>query len=415
MCSAALVILGVQMDVKLSDWCLAGRQGATQDPVGKSVADLEEQMQPLKPMMKAFVILGMIAALGGMAGASPIAFPGGPFVAQVTDYSVAATYNGTINDPGTGGTNLPVFTPSGGYYDLATHINDLIIAPWYPAGDLNLASETGFNNRFTGENWGVFTIITISAGSVNPAKNGVDGPTGSPAFVSGGANGDLVGIIYGGKDQLVQLLANSNGQLDATHGTQNAQAVGGTFAIYRQPSGSFDPNYGPGGRLAADKYRGVGFDGVGNPLPGAVLVAAGTETPGFYPILGSGTPDDPNTVHMSQFNLSGSTGSAEVYFSIDPNLGIDGTLLATQGFPTLAPLLHAPGKAGDGFAYPAAADLHLVIDDTPTTTGSLYGGVPWSVISNDPLQGNTPVPEPMTLSLLVLGSLAVLRRRRNHP
>jgi hypothetical protein len=369
-------------------------------------------MQPMKVMLSALVMLGLITVVSGTAGAIGVTFPGGPFVAQVTDFSVATTYDGTLNDGGV----KQVFTASG-YYDLATHTNHLILPPWYPASVLNLTPEAGMNDLFPGESWGIFSVNTISPGALNPAKNGVDGPSGPAVWNTSAANGQVVGVIELRKDQLVQLVANSSGVLDGTHGTQNFQSVGGTFYLYNQPLGFYDPNFGPGGRIMSGpntgQYKGVGFDQSGNPI--GTLLAVGHEATGFYPINGSGTPDDPNTTFMSQFDVAGSTGSAEFYLDVDPNLGTLGKLLNTNGFPTIAPLPGAPGKTPDGLGtYETAADLHLIIDDTPTVTGSQYGGAPWSITSNDPLQGITPVPEPLTMLGVVLGvgGLARYVRRR---
>ena len=55
------------------------------------------------------------------------------------------------------------------------------------------------------------------------------------------------------------------------------------------------------------------------------------------------------------------------------------------------------------------ADCYLFFDNISVTPFSLFGG--GSSIVADPNQGAT-TPEPMTMSILVLGGLALLRRRR---
>ena len=69
----------------------------------------------------------------------------------------------------------------------------------------------------------------------------------------------------------------------------------------------------------------------------------------------------------------------------------------------------------DGF-QPADSDVFQLIDlGTTTITGwfsSIFAPTDWSLSASGQLYNTTVIPEPATLSLLMLGTLMLLRRRR---
>ncbi|MCD4699406.1 MAG: PEP-CTERM sorting domain-containing protein [Phycisphaerae bacterium] len=209
------------------------------------------------------------------------------------------------------------------------------------------------------DSWGIGKITRIQDAN------------GDAIWTSAFKQAELTIYFWGEQDFFVE-------QMDS--GNQRIDGVGMHFDIYEEPLPSataFNATGGTAARTPANTYPTV-TDGA--------LVLSGVSVAGFIngPGVGGGTA----TEFESRFNATSLTGDGEAYISL-----IGGADLAQ--FDT------------DFFLSPfglGTADFRLQFDTSPTSVSD------WLVTADDPVKGY--VPEPASLSLLVLGGLAVICRKR---
>jgi hypothetical protein len=218
-------------------------------------------------------------------------------------------------------------------------------------------------------------------------------------------NYELVGLVYGGVDTYVST--------DPVTGEQTVSSAGVFFDVYMQPKGTLDETIGSAGRLALDKYVGVGYDGVGNPLANSLLLLSMESTDGKpFPLVagmdidGDGDQDgDFRSVYTPNPPPVGAgTGESSLFWDIvyeDICNGLATLEVVDNYFPLVDPRF-GPSQYGD---------MHGGQDFDP----AFFGPSDWIITSDDPTRGSMyVVPEPLTMLgvFLGLGSLGGYVRRR---
>ncbi len=328
------------------------------------------------------ILGGMVFALAGPASAATIPFRTGytgPYVMHLINFDQGTEYTGLEADGVTPVTLGQAYTP------------DQL--------QKNKHASLGANE----DAWGVFRIDTIFSGM----HNAPDGITqGSKQLYGHGDAGlEIVGIFYGRQDNTV-IFESVTGPT-GTVIQQTLFSAGDTFEMFVQPLGASEAPWfvpvtnedpwstglgGPGARVDANEYPGIGYDGTGTDTiaAGAEQVLVGTTQSGFL-------LDDVFATFVPQ-NGTGS-GTFDLFIS-------------WTGGTQLAQFDQDPFPNSFSSVTGVTADMRLAGTTRPNFAPS---GDPWLVESSDPAMGAF-VPEPVTMAGLVfgLGSLAgYVRRRRS--
>jgi hypothetical protein len=246
----------------------------------------------------------------------------------------------------------------------------------------------------TEDGWGIIKILSINS------------DPGGTTFWSDAAdpNSEIVALYYGAVDMMVVVDPD---------GTQRVSAAGLFIDFYEQPKGTFSETLGSAGRLAFDKYTGVGYDAAGNPIFGSSLIMQLESTDDTLwtgdqtlasDIDGDGDPDGDFAASFvpQAFPVGSGTGKSNMFLDLVGGTWKDVTVLdpAPFYFPNRDPRF---GSSQEG-------DLHSGQDFDP----AIFGPSDWIITSDDPARGHF-VPEPVTMGgvLLGIGCLGrYIRKRR---
>ena len=151
-----------------------------------------------------------------------------------------------------------------------------------------------------------------------------------------------------------------------------------------------------------------------------VFAGTATATPVVYDLTADGGVLGGTITLDLDFDPDESDSGEDVYLFGNPAI-VDFSLWQAN---TLPALFEPTDSVWDFEVMMSTADdtplgLFVDVDNDPDGTGSLYGGLDFNVASQTfDTQGTvtnaalTPVPEPATMSLLALGGIALIRRRR---
>ncbi|MCD4699866.1 MAG: PEP-CTERM sorting domain-containing protein [Phycisphaerae bacterium] len=223
--------------------------------------------------------------------------------------------------------------------------------------------------------------LTVKVTSVTTAG-------GTELWSDGDGSQEVVGMMYG----LVDVAVGGNSNFILSDGF--------FFDLYEQDAGQFDPNVGTVGRLGFGTYTGVGGPGGAT---GAQLIFSANSVPGvgIVDMLGI----DPGLAATPQFShrFTGIGNKADMYLDIDRTApGAWNNLIVPVFWPD-----NSGGLGG------AVSDLYSEANLGPNAPPLGPVG-DWDILSDDPTSAYY-VPEPMTMTLLLLGVGSLggyIRKRR---
>ncbi|MDY7010024.1 MAG: PEP-CTERM sorting domain-containing protein [Planctomycetota bacterium] len=310
--------------------------------------------------LKCAIVVGFFTVAVGPVLAIPLVYEEGANIGQVfttgeitikmTAFDVGTVYPAL----GPAGTSVGYSGPPGAGVGGGVTAVDGIAGQTPASGALPVGVYPGPEDT-----WGIGKITRIQDAN------------GDAIWTSAGKQAELTVYFWGEQDFFVE-------QMDS--GNQRIDGVGMHFDIYEEPLPSataFNATGGTASRTPANTYPTV-TDGI--------LVLSGVSAAGF--INGPGVAGGLATEFESRFNATSLTGDGEAYISL-----IGGTDMAQ--FDT------------DYFISPFGlgnADFRVQFDTSPTNVAD------WLVTADDPVKGY--VPEPASLSLLILGGLVMICRRR---
>jgi hypothetical protein len=234
----------------------------------------------------------------------------------------------------------------------------------------------------TEDSWGLAFLYQLSTGRTAADGSIQPQPGGLYYDNSAGDQGTwLVAMFYGGTDRQIVLRTPAAGHVSdfqiVTTGTKIELWAVDKAAL----SALADPNllldYTPGARTAPNQY--IGWLDALSEANGERLLT-GTSR---YQFFNGGVSDN------GKFD-----GTSNIYFDVDPGSGAWDALAGSNYFPT--PLL----SGGTG----SNSDMFLTFADQFSDT--------WGASSSDQGGWAGHAPEPATLGLLLVGGLAIIRRRR---
>ena len=337
----------------------------------------------------------------------------GTFSASVSNWSMSRAYTGYLAGFGPASNPNPAqwqpVTPGFAYTSPDTQLDYL--APTGPNVGQN-ANETS---------WGVFRFYDIGA-SIPSGDNGMSSKPPGSLWHDGAGNKEIVGIFYGQIDTAVTFYQYGN---DPMQWTQAISAAGAEYKMWYQNFGLFDNGanevvndndvYEPGEegynlRFGPDKYKTIGYDMAGNPLPVNVS----------EPVLWGQSKDLINDVQQNQIEIMffpwmNKTGmlntfiwlNADQNYSWQPKPGNDDFY-----FQRIFPYDLTPGSLNP-LPFPGN-EAHLALNAV-SKAASAWG---WQLESdrNSSIFGSV-VPEPVTMISLALGGMGLvgyIRKRRNR-
>lgn len=305
------------------------------------------------------LVVGVLLGLAGTAWAIPLVYEEGPLTGtpfvvgditlKMTNYGASTLYP-VIGPPGT---SIGYSGPPGAAVGVGVAAVDGIGAP-PPAGALSLGPYPGLEDA-----WGIGKVTRIQDAS------------GDAVWTPAGKGAELTVYFWGLQDFYVEQIDSDNQRYDG---------AGMHFDLYTEPLPSptvFVPSGGTAARTAANTYPTV-TDGT--------LVLSGVSVPGF--INAPGIAGGLATEFEAQFNTTTVTGDGGLYVSLIG--GQDRAQFDTDGFVS-------PFGLG-------TADLRVQFDTAPATIAD------WLMTADDPVKGH--VPEPATMTMLGLGALVLMRRKR---
>jgi hypothetical protein len=325
---------------------------------------MSKRLRLRKPLH--FFFLGGLAilTLAGQAGAMTFGGYSGPITVNLTNWEGGTLYS--VDD---------------GTYDAAQlgTLPDDPTMTTYP-------SKTSFYNAGGSDSWGVVRVNSITATT-----------SGTPLFTAGQGGEQIVGIIYGSHDQKLTQATT------ADMFSQQMAAKGMQLAFFDYPTYAGTPSFAGGPSLGSGSESNPFYTGVTNM---ANLLWTMRAVPGYNPA------DSVNSFFTS-FQVDLTSGAA----SSSGHLLADLTGLPDNAGHTVAALDafgNGPGNSMLATKSVAGAfgNADISLDFTAGQDPTLYPERgDWLLQSNDPVAAATP--EPATLSLLVLGGLALWRTRRS--
>ena len=316
----------------------------------------------MKKYTKLIAVVGLVLAVSGTASALSLGGYRGPILIQYINYDMGATYTPqTIADGKAACNAAQVGTVTGSY---------TIPAGYTYAGEQEDA-------------WAIFKVTNITTDNATPTTLWTDGQDGE----------EIVGMLYG--------------LVDVGHFGPAAITVsdGYNLDMYVQSDGQYSElntgvsgPMGSGGRVAFDRYEGVGYDAMGNALAGAELLLHADSVPG--------------SMDFSGLFFSGETVShtvsvvdAQSFLNASGGKWFDQGNIVTGRTWTQVPNSVPPNAV--------VADAYMVSGVVQYDTNE---GGDWDYKSTDPVRmGYNPIPEPMTMfavAMAISGLGGYMRRRR---
>lgn len=286
---------------------------------------------------------------------------------------------------------LTGYTPGDPLY---LHFNSVDVGPVYNYGTATteaaanaLQATAAPGLQIPGEDaWGVAYVSNIT------------NPNNSVTYWSAATSGtELTALFFGTRDQSISFVQGTQtyviGGQTYRDDTLQTFSNGFKFFIWEDSTPDYSNAGGPTARTGAYTYPTVSD---GTLLLEAIGVAGKPNT-----IAGSGVVE--HEAHVTyQMNVTGSPFIAGV------QSGSGGSTYAQIADANGDSIVTGTGFDNNGFLF-GAADIQ--IDWTLTLPGLAQTTPWWDLANQDPAQ-MTFIPEPATLTLLALGGLALLQRRR---
>jgi hypothetical protein len=326
------------------------------------------------------IAVGVVLAAGSMAWAMPISVPVGPFVIKYQNYDEGTTYP----LPLPGGVSVAGVAAVDAIPGQAPATGALVVPALDPL--------TGAAEPYAGateDAWAVFRVTSIEneGGTITYWQNGDGGK-------------ELVGMLYG----LVDTAVNAAGTTVFSDGYH--------MDIYEQPLGTWagfgGPGQGTAGRVAFEKYTGVGFDGAGVAIPGSAIQ--------LHAFAAGGLPGWSASIDFDAALAAAYAGGVFTYshrYDLIPGVAKMVTD-SVPGFP-LDPFLK-PSTWVEAFAT-GTSDLFVTAVTSPNGPNPPPVG-DWDLRSNDPVRAHGQIiPEPITMLGMCMGAFGLgryIRRRRRR-
>ncbi|MFW6061306.1 MAG: hypothetical protein ACOC93_00710 [Planctomycetota bacterium] len=236
--------------------------------------------------------------------------------------------------------------------------------------------------RYRGQREDAFSVLRLT-------RVVADDGSGRVIWTDEESDSELVGLLYG--------LVDTGLAADA-EGVRTMQAAGGYFEIWEQPSGSFNPETGPGGRTAFGGFEGIGRQGG---VADSSLVLRGRTAPGVSRIPGT-SGEAHSRIDVDPASSSSPTGDG--WFED----GSHSIYLDSQGggwkqhpaFGQESPQVYWDA-VDPRFGATRQGDLGLQMNIQPYTP--LNSRDLWVIASEDPA-APVVMPEPITLVTILLGA-----------
>lgn len=315
----------------------------------------------MRKYAKLIAIAGLVLAVSSTASALSLGGYSGPILIQYINYDMGASYApGTYADGIAACNAAQVGSVTGGYT--------------IPAG-----------YKYAGQDedaWAIFKVTNITTDDATPQTLWVDGQDGE----------EIVGMLYG----LVDVGVNSTFGVTISDGYY--------LDMYVQPDGIYSELadggtgvMGSGGRIAFDKYEGVGYDAAGNAIAGSSLLLHAETVPGSLDFstgfFSGATVSHTVSIVDSQAFLNASAGS---WFDT-------GHLVTGRTWTEVSASVPPNSVVADAYLVSGVVDY-----DTSE-------GGDWDYKSTDPVRMNySAIPEPMTMFAvaMAIGGLGRYVRRR---
>jgi len=351
-------------------------------------------MRSVKGMIVVFVVLGMVTTAS--AAVLPAGYSG-PLEIKYTNFDMATLY--TPISP------LPIVEYGAADINTAGAKYSQTVAPkaWnYDTGAFHDPGDPAQADDDLEDAWFVFKVSTIAG--VGGVSLFADAP---------GVATEIVGIGYGMKD--VGIVVDAGG-------TPTVYSTGLRFKVWEQPNGTMNYLQGSAGRVALDVFKSIGdtnLDGVIDALDQSTLLIDAMGVTGLMDAFVDSPAVDGDGDALPAFHHVSRAIENDAYLNMvhpstsqwgDGNLANGEILSALSNDPVSEK--NGRGIDTDMIDIQIGSSLRVYagsISDDPSTAAD-----DWMFRSSDPALTNIAIPEPATMTIVAMGLVGLVSRRRRR-